>query len=683
MSRKINLYIVITLLCSVSLLGQQNTAPVKFSFRDGAYFYLADQSVSKGSPLEGNVAIRINRDNGRGFRELTVVSQAETASTFRKISGEKAWEQLKATKKLQTDDAVWQYILQHPKLSDYGLLAFDFDFRRAMGSAYLDDDAAGLPAGKKWSYRLEFIDAAGRTTHSTMGMIEGGEKALPITGIRQNKLFATDSAVFITWSAPFRMNVEGLILADVYRQTAGKGPFTKMNKVLLANIRNDSVIFYLDDSVTPQALYRYYIRPKDQVGNEGALSDTVSALSVNFARLPLLQELKVTDTLNALSLRWKPLANVPQVVGVEIQRSRDARGNYVVIDTANVTQTSYLDTKVFPGIPYFYRLRIIGLKGMERETGYSAYATATVRNQLKNPDPPYGLRGSVENGFIKLQWQGVSDPDLYAYFVYRSNSEQGKFEVISPGITSTQYVDSSRIGGRTQYVYAVKSVSNNSLQSEFSNKVALRQAVAQLPVPPGGANAYIDNRRVVLSWASMTKLDHNIAGYNVYRRIAGKSTELFDQKISAAAQAEKFNFELLTSSIIVSSSFEDQSAGTGMNYEYAIASVDVFGIESTFSPFIRVSIFQPVRIIQNCSIRKVTGGVMLEWDAALNRDTDKVVIKRKKAGDANYQPIASLKINEVSYLDKAAAPGILYIYEVEGQKAGNAISRSDEKNIKL
>jgi fibronectin type 3 domain-containing protein len=389
------------------------------------------------------------------------------------------------------------------------------------------------------------------------------------------------------------------------------------------------------------------------------------------------------DTLNALFLQWKPLVNVPQVIGVEIQRSRDARGNYVIIDTASVSQTSYLDTKVFPGIPYFYRLRILGLKGMERETGYSGYATASVRNQLKNPDPPYGLRASVENGFITLQWQGVSDPDLYAYFVYRSNSEQGKFEVISPGITNTQYVDSSQVGGRTQYVYAVKAVSNNSLQSEFSNKVALRQAVAQLPIPPGGVNAYIENLTVILSWPSMSKLDHNIAGYNVYRRIAQKSPHVFDQKLSAAAQAQKINFELLNPSIIVSPSFEDKRAEPGITYEYAIASVDVFGIESTFSPFISVSTHRPVRIIQNCSIRKVTGGIMLEWDPVLTRDTDTVVIKRKKAGDSTYQRIASVKIDESSYLDTTAQKGILYIYEVEGQKSGNAVSRSDEKNIKL
>jgi fibronectin type 3 domain-containing protein len=681
--RRPSLCIALILLCCTSLFSQQNSAPIKFSFRDGAYFYLADQSVGNTTPLQGTVAIRISRDNGRGFRELTVVSRADNAATFRKISGEKAWQQLKATKKLQTDEAAWQYVSQHPKLSDYGVLALDFDFRRAMGSAFLDRDASGLAAGKKWNYRLEFIDASGKTTHSVTGVVEGGEKALPLKKIRQNKLFATDSAVFITWTAPFRVKSEGLILADVYRQSAGKGPFTKMNKTLLANFRNDSVIFYLDDAVTPQTLYRYYIQPKDEVGNAGALSDTVSALSVNFARLPLLQELKVRDSLNALFLQWKPLVNVPQVIGVEIQRSRDARGNYVVIDTASAVQTSYLDTKVFSGIPYFYRLRILGLKGMERETGYSGYATASVRNQLKNPDPPYALRASVENGFIKLEWQGVSDPDLYAYFVYRSNSEQGKFEVISPGITDTQYVDSSRIGGRTQYVYAVKAVSNNSLQSEFSNKVALRQAVPQLPVPPGGGNAYVDNRTVVLSWPSMTKVDHNISGYNVYRRIAGKSSGSFDQKLSAAPQAAKFNFELLNGSIIVSPSFEDKLAEPGMNYEYAVASVDVFGMESTFSPFITVSTFQTVRTIQNCSIRKVTGGVMLEWDAALNRHTDAVIVKRKKAGDTTFQRLASMKVNEISFLDRTAVNGVLYIYEVEGQKAGKAISRCAEKNIKL
>jgi fibronectin type 3 domain-containing protein len=675
-------FVTLAILIILPVSAQDNVVPLKYSFRDGTYFYFADQAISRATPFEGIVAVKLSRDNGRGYKEVALIARPESATAFRKISGEQVWSQIKQIKRLQTDEQVWQFILQHPRITDYGVLSFSISFRQAMGSAYVDRDAAGLSPDKRWNYRIEFIDASGKIINSSVGSIQGGEQRFALANVKLKNLFATDSSVFITWSAPFQGVAEGLILADVYRQSGAKGTFTRLEKSILANVKDDSVYFYLDDAVVPQQLYRYYIRPKDQLGNLGTSSDTASALAVNFARLPLLQQLTVTDTLNALVLKWKALGDVPQVIGVEIQRSRDARGNYVIIDTVSARQSSYLDSRVFPGVPYFYRLRILGLKGMERETGFSGYATASVRNQHKNPDPPYALKASIENGFIKLQWQGASDPDLYAYFVYRGNSEQGKFEVISSGITDTKYVDSSRIGGRTQYVYAVKAVSNNSLESEFSNKVSLRQAVAQLPVPPGGINAHMDNRKVSLSWPSMARVDHNIAGYNIYRRVAQKSAEKFDQQQSAASQAGNLKFELLNSTIVATPAFEDATAATGINYEYAISSVDVFGIESTFSPFTPVSTVLPVRIIQHCSIRKVTEGVMLEWDPTLQRDTDSIVIKRKKAGDATYQRIGTLK-NESSFLDKTAVKGVLYIYQVQGEKSGKVITRTDEQNIKI
>ena len=674
--------IAIFLSMSIVLAAQESTIPLQYSFKDGTFIHISDQAISKSTPLEGIAAARISRDNGRGFKELTVLTRAENAAAFRRISGENVWSQIKIMKKLKSDDEVWKFILDHPKLSDYGMLAFAISFRQAMGTAFNDRDAAGLAQGKTWSYRVDLIDANGQTTRTSRGSIQGGQGSFALTNVRQQRAFATDSAVFITWSAALRIQPQGLVTADVFRQTGGKGAFVKMTNPIFANIKQDSITFYLADNVKPQSLYRYFVVPRDAMGNPASPSDTISVLSVNFAALPIIQEVSVTDTLGAIRLNWKSLGNLPHVVGIEIQRSRDARGDYVVLDTVSTVMSTYTDSRVFPDVPYFYRLRTIPLKGMERETGYSGYVTGSLRNRIKNPDPPHGLLASLENGFIKLQWQPVEDPDLYAYFVYRSTSEQGKFTVISPGLDSTVFVDTSRVSGRTQYVYAVKAVSNNSMESDFSNKISLRQPFAQLPLAPGGVTGYLDNRAVVLSWSSMARLDHNIAGYNIYRRDAAP-LNTFDTRKSAASQAEALQFVLLNREIIAVPSFTDATVTPGATYDYAVASVDVFGIESTFSPFATISLQLPARVITNTSIRKVTGGIALEWDPAMGTDAENVAIYRKKAGDVSFRRLSAVSKNETAFVDKTAVKGTLYIYEIRGERNTKAITRSEEKNIKF
>jgi len=339
-----------------------------------------------------------------------------------------------------------------------------------------------------------------------------------------------------------------------------------------------------------------------------------------------------------------------------------------------------MDTQVFPDIPYFYRLRTLALAGMEKETGYTGYVTAIMKNKQKNPDPPYGLKGKFVNGKIKLEWQGVSDADLYGYFVYRGVSEKGQFDVISEGLKTTEYTDTSSVNGRTQFVYAVKAVNNNSLTSDFSNLITMRQNVIQLPHEPAGANAYLRNHTVVLEWASAARTDYAVAGYMVYRREA-QVKNTFDTKQSAAAQATLLKFTLLTKAIVNQTVYEDNKVEAGKIYEYAVASVDVFGIESSYSPFAKIAINFPTRVVATCTVRKVSTGVALNWDDSFMQDAETIIIYRKKVGEASYQKTIALKTGSTQYIDKTATKGNLYTYLISAENGNGVLTKSEEKNI--
>lgn len=669
------------LLLVVVAWAQEATLPVRYSFRDGAYLYFADRALGPDAPYEKITAVRISRNSGKGLAQRVTVSRPTSASAFRQLCGESAWSQLKLIKTLRDDNAAWEYIRAHALLSDYGTLSFDMAFRQAMGTAYLDKEAAGLAAGKSWTYQAELLDAAGRVVKTVTGTITGGQTPLVLARARRHRTFATDSVVSAQWYILPGKPYAGLLMADVYRQDAGKGAYKKLPSPLFAVTKGDSLLFYFQEPVRPGALYRYYIRPTDDLGNAAQPSDTVSLLAVDFASLPLLRNVQARDTANGIALQWAPIGDLPYVVGVEIQRSRDARGDYVVIDTVEASRHTYFDKQVFPDIPYYYRFRTLALKGRERNDGYTGYATASVKNTHRNPDPPYGLRGTLVKGKVQLRWQPVPDTDVYGYYVYRSVSGSDRFEVLSNGLQTTEYTDTSSIGGRTQYVYGVKAVNRNSLESDFSNLVTMRQSVLQLPQEPAGVNAWLNNHTVVLDWPSAARADYAVAGYTVYRREA-QPANAFDMRKSAAAQAVALKFVLLTRTLQTTTHFEDAGAEPGKTYEYAVASVDVFGAESTFSPFARVAVTVPTRVVSTCTVRKVTAGVELAWEPSFTRGAATVTIYRKKAGEASYQKAGSVPRQATAYVDKTTQKGTLYTYVISAEAGLQTLARSEEKNIR-
>ncbi len=655
--------------------------PLKYSQRDGTYLYFSDRALSRTTPFNSIASVRVSRNTGRNFKELQVVTRPSTWKEFKRICGDETWAQIKLIKNLSTDDAVWNYILAHPILDDYGTLAFDMRFHQAMGSAYLDKEAAGLAAGKQWSYRVEWLDTGGDVIRSAQGTITGGDTPFSIGLVRKSRQFANDSLVNLSWYAESTEPSASIVMAEIFRQTGGKGSYTKLPTRLFANKSGDSLVFNYREPVIPHSLYRYYIRPMDELGNTAEPSDTINVLSFDFNSLPLLQDLSAKDTLNGILLTWRPYGDLPHISGIEIQRSRDVRGNYVVLDTIAISDASFFDQQVLPDIPYFYRMRLIALQGLETHSGYSGYVAAALKNQHKSPDPPYALTGNIVNGKVHLSWQTVDDPDLYAYFVYRSASDQQKFEVISQGLQTLEFTDTSSVSGRIQYAYAVKAVNNNSLESEFSNVVTMRQPVLQLPDAPAGLNAYIDGQRVVLSWPSASRNDIAVAGYNVYRREM-QTQNVFDTRQSAAAQAVNLKFVLINDALITRPYFEDVEPTSGKRYEYAVSSIDLFGVESTYSPFARLHVEMTTTIIETCTIRKISTGVELAWDVAVTNGADVVAIYRKRAGDANYQKVATLPARQTSYIDKTAAKGTLYIYVISAERGKIVLAKSDEKNIR-
>ena len=128
---------------------------------------------------------------------------------------------------------------------------------------------------------------------------------------------------------------------------------------------------------------------------------------------------------------------------------------------------------------------------------------------------------------------------------------------------------------------------------------------------------------------------------------------------------------------------KDVAAVAGINYEYAVASVDVFGLEGSYSPFAKIFLPVNTRVISTCTLRKVATGVELGWESEMAAGADAIVIYRKKSGDPKFQKIASVSKSNVNFIDKTVQKNTLYIYLISAEKNSAPLAKSEEKNFQF
>src|SRR5450432_1961285 len=480
--------------CSAPSLAQaqggQNQLPL-FNSASGPVLLFGGSSINSAGKDSKGMHYTLSRSevNGNAIKSLALPGMVKNYAAFKKMVGASFVAQLVHQLKLRSEDALWVYLQQHSDLSAYAMASFNIPFRVAMGAAYVDGEVKGQK-GKNFTYKIAVdggqASGTGLAPNGFAGTVTIGEApdlAPPVL----SKAKATDSLVSITWKSRLRRDIP--FFAEVYRQSGGRGDFYKLPARILAKRKGDSVTYLFTERVNSNSAYRYYIRPADLLDNTGAFnSDTANLVAANFLRLPLLSGLKAKDTLNAILLSWQPLAVNPLITGIEIQRSRDSRGDYVVIDTVSALTHGYLDRRLLPHIGYYYRLCVLHAgKQLQSEKFYSSVSAGQQKTD-HIPDAPYGIVAQTTSKGVAVAWRPISDPDLFAYFVYRGTSLQGKMQVISPALTDTVFMDTaSNLSSHTSYVYAVKAVSNGNKESSFSAKVAAHLPKGrERPVTPGG-----------------------------------------------------------------------------------------------------------------------------------------------------------------------------------------------------
>jgi fibronectin type 3 domain-containing protein len=474
--------------------------------------------------------------------------------------------------------------------------------------------------------------------------------------------------------------------AFVYKQTGGRGNFQKLTARILVSKKNDSAYFLFNEKVNANSAYKYFIRPTDLLDNEGSFnSDTVNLVAANFRNLPSITQLKGTDTLNAILLTWKQLPSNSLLTGIEIQRSRDSRGDYVIIDTINASANSYRDTKLLPHVTYYYRLSVLHA-GTQQKNRF--YADVSVAKQKTNhtPDAPYGLTVKTTEKGVHIAWQPVNDLDIYAYYVYRGTSLSSKMEVISPSLTDTVFTDTvSNLSRQTAYVYAVKSVSNGAKESPFSEKISAHLPFGkEKPLTPGGIKIMVMSNRLFIEWEDVKRDNPAILGYILYKHKTGNKPLQYAVNKPASVEATRLQLAPVAQGVITVPYFEDTISRHGDKYEYLVSAIDQFGIESGLSSTASTGSLPKTVIAAPAQVyvRSVKDGVAIQWEQADVANVQSFAIYRRSITDKSVKKIATVKSPVNQYTDKQVVQGNLYVYSIAAVTAAGESAGSIEKSIR-
>ena len=250
----------------------------------------------------------------------------------------------------------------------------------------------------------------------------------------------------LTWTAS-----SGATSYNVKRGTANGGPYTAVG--------SPAGTTYADTSLTNGTTYYYVVAAVNAIGESGNSNQaTATPAAAPTAPAPPLN-LTATGHNQQVSLAWTAS---PGASSYNVKRATTNGGPYTTV--ASPAGTSYTDTNVNNGTPYFYVVTAVNATG---QSGNSNQATATPAAAPTAPAAPLNLMATGGNQQVSLAW--TASTGATSYNVKRAATNGGPYATVaSPAGTS--YTDTT-VTNETTYYYVVTAV-NASGESANSNQAS-------------------------------------------------------------------------------------------------------------------------------------------------------------------------------------------------------------------
>lgn len=357
------------------------------------------------------------------------------------------------------------------------------------------------------------------------------------------------TAIAFEWQKVDDLRVNGYYVYRANMNEEGQ----KLKRITF--VPNRYATHYVDTKLEPNSRYLYAIASATPQSSESKPTTAYSAQTLPVpAPVSFIQA--ISNMPRQVKVLWRPHES-ERIKTYILERTTPTTAKWEEIATLDGRlQVEYIDTKLKDNVVYMYRLTAVtfdGIKSMPSEI---------VRAQTK-PLPLPANKVHATNDLprkIIVTWEPSPTEDVIGYNLYYNNSADGSFDILKkfPN-TATTYEDVINEDGKHRF-YKVTAVDKDNLESALLMNSTMGSTLPKLNKPIITL-AQIQGEKAILNWQSG---DSRAVSYTVYKTVKEGFMSSKTIKISGVNDLR----------------FEDRDIVRGIEYTYALQSIDENGIPS-------------------------------------------------------------------------------------------------------
>ena len=542
------------------------------------------------------------------------------------------------------------------------VIAFSLPVKLALGIA------VRLPVSKAGTYacRLIVFDKNGKNLWQGNGQTVAWPAKPALSRLQFSGKKRIENGLQVTWKVAEKKYAGSYFV--LYHQTRRNGKFERTTLTRWVNYTKQGAFVAFADTLLGKVPYaKYFVVSYDAYFNKGFVSDTTLVSNSDRQTFPMPENFTVTTDSHtgAVTLKWS-LPDPAVVRSVDIYRGMYFNRPFTRIASVDPTTTTYTDENVKAGNKYYYFVQSSGLLNEKSLPTVKIYAYS---KSNEKPIRPASLTGeSIKNG-TKLQWPGGND-FIKGYYVYRNGDSTDSLVKVSGFIPNTdsviRFVDTSALL-RPEYFYdyAVKAVSQNSVESDFSDTVKIRPGIKMTVPEPYGVEILKKGNAIWIGWENLFAHYNTVMGYRLKR--VGKSSG--DTVLLSRFISNRTNY------------FLDTTADITKSYRYGLQAVNVNQQESQEVWTAYKGLVEVPPSPLNLSLIQNADSLEIDWDPVLAHGIEGYKVYRYRRG-SNPVLAGEVKSDQTALKIPIPAAGLWFFY-VESYNNRHSSPPGDEVFIRI
>lgn len=440
---------------------------------------------------------------------------------------------------------------------------------------------------------------------------------------------------------------------DVVGYSIFRGPYSEEEELTLKRIgevRDPMATTYIDESVLLDGTQYYYsVAAINKFDRSGPVSKAV-LVTTKTPPKPL-EALQANLLEGNVELSWvvPQDINIKDIQYVYIERSFDGQ-NFVNIAQVSAAQTSYIDTSVLAGAKQSYRAIISDKDGLKSKPSSITEVDVTV---------PLVLQLEQDNGLRKIAFSWVNASVPASIKIYRGISENS-LELLAElsEYTESRYVDEQELVDDQQYFIKIEAWLSGVKLAE-SNMISATTKGIEAPKNLSAQSGLAG--KIVLAWDPVE--DSSIAKYVLFRRsLSQQDSELVS--IAVIDDPSVSSYTDMKFDKIPPAQQSGESIADGLQYEYAIASKNIFDATGYIGDTVIAASKQPPKTVADVEVSVNADDIELTWSMLDETDLQYIIIERKWPFESDFSELAKLDANVKAFNDSEIYPYISPEYKI-------------------